>query len=400
MKRLTLVLIIPWLCLINPFGVKAGRNKEGHPSLVLTEGSIKVGVILPSKGPLAETGAAMRDVLAAYFDNINSSGGIYNRKVELRIPEMGDDATSTAANAKRLIQEEQLFAMVGGISAGADKEVAALARDEKIPFIGPATLLPQTGPLFNRYVFYLLPGVSEQARALLNFAARKPELKKSRVAVVYSEGELMVAASTAIEEQAKKSGWSSILKHGYPRGNLNAAQLVKTLKQEGTDLIFFFGTSGDDVTFIKEAAAANWTPNIFLLGVFTGSGLPRAVPLAFKDKIFLSFPTVPTDITPAGTAEFRALYDKYKFTPRHTASQLTAVAAAKVFVEGLRLAGKELNREKLITALEGVHDYDTGVTPRITFGPDRRIGAKGAHIITINPEKAEFATASDWITVD
>jgi ABC-type branched-subunit amino acid transport system substrate-binding protein len=384
--------------LITAFGVKAGRNKEGRPSL--TESSIKVGVILPSKGPLAELRAAMRDVLAAYFDNLNSGGGIYDRKVELRTAEMGDDAASTAANAKRLIQEEQLFAMVGGFSAGAEKEVAALARDEKIPFIGPATLLPQTGPPFNRYVFYLLPGVSEQARALVNFAARKSELKKSRVAVVYYEGELTAAVSTAIEEQAKKSGWSSTVKNAYPRGTFNAAQLVKTLRQEGAGLIFFFGTGGEDVTFIKEAVAADWTPNIFLLGTFAGSGLSSAVPLAFKNKIFLSFPTVPTDITPAGTAEFRALRERYKLTPRHTASQLAAFAAAKVFAEGLRLTGKDLSREKLITALEGVHDYDTGVTPRITFGPGRRIGARGAHIVTINPETGEFATASYWVPVD
>ena len=49
-------------------------------------------------------------------------------------------------------------------------------------------------------------------RALVNFAARDPELKKSRLAIVYSQNELALAAATALEDQAGKLGWSSITK--------------------------------------------------------------------------------------------------------------------------------------------------------------------------------------------
>ncbi|MCA1636630.1 MAG: ABC transporter substrate-binding protein, partial [Acidobacteria bacterium] len=108
------------------------------------------------------------------------------------------------------------------------------------------------------------------------------------------------------------------------------------------------------------------------------------------------FPTVPADMSPAGMAEFRALHEKYKFAPRHTASQLAAFAAAKVFVESLKRAGRDLTREKLVAALEGFYDYETGVTPRITFGPNRRVGAAGASIVTIDPEKKEFTMVGNW----
>ena len=42
-------------------------------------------------------------------------------------------------------------------------------------------------------------------------------------------------------------------------------------------------------------------------------------------------------------------------------------ATAKIFVEGLTRAGKDLSREKLITTLEGLYEYETGATPRITL---------------------------------
>ena len=176
----------------------------------LTETSVKVATLLPQQGALAETGAAMKDVLAAYFANVNEKGGIYNRKIELETIETGTDAAATASNANKVIQNGQVFAMVSGLSAGADKEVVALTQQTEIPLIGPLTLLPQTGLQTNRNVFYMLSGASEQAHALVNFASGRPELKKSRLAIVHSENELALAAAAAIEDQARKLGWSSI----------------------------------------------------------------------------------------------------------------------------------------------------------------------------------------------
>ena len=79
--------------------------------------------------------------------------------------------------------------------------------------------------------------------------------------------------------------------------------------------------------------------------------------------------SVPADITQDGVGEFRALHEKYKFAPRHTASQLSALATAKIFVEALTRSGKDLSREKLIKTLEGFYEYETGTTPRINLWP-------------------------------
>src|SRR6185503_18422804 len=145
----------------------------------LTDTTIKVATILPKDGALADVGAAMKDVLTAYFANVNAQGGIYNRRIELETIDAAGNAAATAANTKKAIVDDELFAIVGGLSAGADKELAAVTRETEIPYMGPATLLTQASAQDNRNLFYLLPGASQQARSLINFAAAKPELKKS-----------------------------------------------------------------------------------------------------------------------------------------------------------------------------------------------------------------------------
>lgn len=343
----------------------------------VTDSLVKVGLVLPSEGALADVGAAMKDVLSAYFDDLNNRGGIFNRKVDLRI--------ANASAVQNFAREEQIFAFVGGLSAGADDQLADLARNEEIPFIGPSTLLPHVETPVNRYLFYLLPGVEEQARSLVNRAAAQPELQNASVAIVHNGNPLAVAAASAAEQQAKKIG----LKQVHTTD-------VNDLKNSGAKAVFFFGTGKEQSDLLREAEAANWYPHFFFLGVMTGKDLPILNP-EFKDKIFIAFPTVPSDITGEGMAEFRALHEKYKFAPRHTASQLAAFAAAKVFVAALMRTGKDLSRENLIKALEGLYDYETGVTPRITFGPNKRVGAAGAHVLRIDLAEKNFPTASSWI---
>jgi len=358
----------------------------------LTETTITVGTILPKDGAFAEIGAAMKDVLTAYFANINDKGGIYNRRIELQTIDAQPDAAATAANMKMHVDNGELFALVSGLSAGADKELAAVTKEAEIPLVGPATLLTQANAQENRNLFYLLPGASQQARALVNFAAGKPELKKSPLAIVYSENELASVATAAIEDQARKSGWTAVTKKAISN---DVAALAGSFKAEGVQTVFFLSANGEEA-FINAAAAANWTPHVFLLGALSRRDLVGSVPLSFKDHVFLSFPSVPGDVGPEGLAELRALEEKYEFAPRHITSQLNAYAAAKIFTEGLKRAGRDLSREKLITALEGLYEYNTGVTPSITFGPNRRVGEMGAYVLSIDPAKREFVS-SGWI---
>jgi ABC-type branched-subunit amino acid transport system substrate-binding protein len=360
----------------------------------VTETNVTVGLVLPSSGALAEVGAAMKDVLTAYFDSINSRGGIFNRKIELKVADAGAGGAAIPTAAQNFAQKEQVFAFVSGLSAGSDPQLAALARNEEIPIIGPSTLLPHLENPANKYLFYLLPGVSEQARALVNYAASQPELKRAGAAIIYSDSTLSNAAGTAATEQARKAGLTITKKLAFKPDSFAAQAIVKELKTSNVESLFFFGEGKEQMSLLNEAAAAGWSPNLFFLGTLSGRDLP--VQPESKNKIFLAFPTVPSDLSSAGTAEFFALQEKYKIGSRHTAAQLSAFAAAKVFVEGLTRAGRDLSREKFINALDTLYDYETGVTPRLTFGPNRRVGAAGAHIVTFDPAKKEF-TPLGWV---
>ena len=364
----------------------------------VSETSIVIGTLLPDKTALTGLAQAMEDVLQAYFAEINRSGGIYNRKIELRL--MYGDTTSTLTNMKHLIDDEQVFAIVSGLTAGTEESIAALSQEKEVPFIGPSALLPQRGLPVNRYVFYLLPGLKEQARTLVNFAARKTDPQKSRVAIICPDADFSRGIAKSIEDQSKKLGWTTITRIYYPRDRFNPSQYVTELKQRGIDIVFHLGSGAETGALFKDAEAAGWSPAVYLLGTLVGRNITELVPVKMKDKVFLAFPTIPADISASGAAEYSALLQKNKLISTHAAAQVSAIAAARILVHGLELSGKDLSRERLVTTLEGLYEFDTGLMPRITYGPNRRIGVLGAYIVTIDPEKKLFPASAEWIPVD
>jgi ABC-type branched-subunit amino acid transport system substrate-binding protein len=372
-------------------------GKDADPGI--SESSIVIGTAVPASGPLAEIGQAIKAVTSAFFDNLNSQGGVFSRHVEVKFVDTAETPSGTRANFERLLRAEHVFALSGAFIAGSEKEVVSLMAEKEVPLIGPLTLYPQTGFPLNRQVFYLLSGVDGQARTLIDFAARKPELKSLGPVVVYAQGEINATVVEAIKEQCKKDGLSAPQTYGYETGRLDATAAVKQLKQNGRDAVFFLGNAGEALSFIREADKLGWFPSIFLPSGSGGADLFSA-PAGFSGKVFLSLPTSPADQTAEGIREFRALGEKYKLPAKHVAAQLSAYSAAKILVEALKRAGKDLSREKLIRALEGFYKYPTGLTPAITYGPNRRIGAMGAYVITVDLTQRQFVPASGWIDIN
>ena len=373
-------------------------GKDRDPGV--TENSITVGTILPSRADLAGVGQAVRAVMTAYFEEVNSQGGIYNRKIELKFVETADTPQATSAKVKRFIQDEQVFAMTGAFIAGADKELAALMGDSEVPLVGPLTLYPQVGHPLNRQVFYLFSGIEEQARALVNFASQQSAGKKAGVLIVSPEDEMPNRVAEAVKDQCRKDGCDQPQTYSYQRASFDAAAFAKKLSQaDSKSVVFFLGTGEEALALMKEADKLGWSPSLYLPGAAAGNGIFDA-PQSFSRKIFLSFPTSPADQTAEGAGEFRALAAKHGLPARHLATQLSAYSAAKILVEALKRAGREVSREKLIEALEGLNGYVTGLTPAVTYGPNRRIGAMGAYVVTIDLEKKEFVPASSWVNTD
>ena len=368
-------------------------GRERDPGV--SDDKIVIGTLVETSGLLADWGKAIVAVTNAVFEEVNSQGGLYGRRLELQVIESSAE-TRTAARAKleSVLKEQQVFAISNAMIAGTEKEIVPLLSQNETPLIGPFSLYPQTGFPLNRQVFYLLSGLDDQAKSLVKFIAEKPEFKNANIAMFAPRIELFTNVIEAV--RAKKNASKILTVVQYESGRFDVADAIKQARQAAAEVVVLMGSGEDALAFMREAEKLNWFPAVLVPGGAIGASV-FAAPIGFDRKVFFSFATSPDDHTAEGLNEFRAFQAKYKLPSGHVTAQISAYVAAKMLIEGLKRAGKDVSREKLIQELERLHAYSTGLTQPITYGPNRRIGATGAYVVTIDLKEKQFVRVSGWV---
>ena len=356
--------------------------------------SIQVGTLLPLQGTQGELGQAMAQAMLAYFKEINERGGIFGRKLELLAIPYGSSAEATLASLQAAFEQEGVFALVGAYTVGLDAQILDLLREQKTPMVGPFTLNPGDAFL-NADVFYIYPGFTEQAQALAAEAVGRMKGASGTLVVIGAEDENVDALVAAIEARQPKDKTYTSETLRYPRGKLDAAALAQSLQQSESDALVFLGGQAELEALLNALDEVKHYPGVFALSAFVRQPLFEA-PVGFNERIYLAYPTTTSDVTEAGRAEYMKLAEKYALPPGHLQGQLAALAAAKLLEVGLRGAGRTLNRERLVEAIEALYRYDTGLTPPLTYGPNRRIGAMGAHLMKVDLVNKTNKPVGEW----
>jgi len=361
----------------------------------VTDTALRLGVVLPLRGRLAEPGLAMRGMLEACLDELNASGGIHGRQLELVVAGYDSDQETGLASARRLLEAEPVFALLSGLVPGAEKELADLAEREALPLIGPLTLFARAGESPNRYVFYLLAGPREQARVLAEYATRELHLDAPRVAIVHPDDEDLTETARAARARFQARGWKQVDLLRYARGGPSPA-LAAELKRKGTRVVLFLGDDAALATLTARAGALGWAPYLLLPGSLSSRAAVEA-PVLFQGRIFLAYPTLPSDEQPGAREALARLRTRTRAPEGHWRAQVSAYTAAQVLTEGLRRSGRQLSRKKLLEHLEGLYAFETGLVPPLSYGPARRVGASGAYVVTVDLQARSFRPVTGWM---
>ena len=359
----------------------------------ITNQSIKIGAILPPEETFGGMHRALRETLLAAFQKVNDEGGLYGRKILCvfkAAPEF-----SPAESFEKFVQQEQPFALVESFIAGNESKINSSLEEHNIPLIGAISLYPVVDAPINRYAFYLLPGVQGQSEALARFAYRNQGIKVARSVVIYNEEDGIQAAIDRITKQVETVGWER-----PQRVNAIEGRDWSLLLRDGKiDAVFWLASSEFLEPFFAGAVASQVFPLVLAPSAFVGPEIFQA-PKQFSGHLFLSFPILPSDQSKEGELEYLELARTGGFSQGNLAERLAALSAAKLLIYSLEKAGREVTREKIIEILEKLYHFETGQTPPLTFTPNRRVGATGAHVIGIDLEKKQLLLPPAWIELN
>ena len=348
----------------------------------LTDDTIRIATMLPLSGPAAATGEVMRRVLEGFFAGINDEGGIFGRRIELMTVPMGETPDASMDRLRAAFEAESIFAVVGPYSVGYDEALLDYLRSDNVPLIGPFTLNPGDSFL-DASAYYLFSGLADHARVLADRAlADGTAANRVVIAGPQTAGSEQLLRA-AIDRVRKAPGDGEANVETWAPGEFDAAEFAGKIADHDIGALIFLGAQAELDGLLVELANGNLAPRVYLLSSFVSKPL-LDVPAAFDKRVFIAYPTTSQDVSPRGREDYSRIAERQSLPREHIQAQLASLAAAKLFVEGMRRAGRDASRARLVEGLEKLYNFETGVTPPLSYGPNRRIGALGAHIVSVD----------------
>lgn len=360
----------------------------------VTENSITVGASLDMTGPIAFVGKSVSDGMNVYFSAVNDAGGIHGRKIIQIIEDNAYDPSRAVASVVKLNDRDKVFAIVG--SAGTPTTLAMVPALEKarLPLIGTGSFSPKLADPPKRYVFHLLTNYNDQMRIGLDYIVKDLGIKKPKLGMIYQDDDFGQHCLDGLKQQADIYGIPIIATVTYKRGAIDFNPQVVRMMSAGVEYCFLATIYKETAGVVKEAAKLGWKPT-FMVSAAASDPITLKLSGPAADGLLGVACGELLDSQRIGWKEYLERTKKYgKGAPAfyHSVGYLYA----KIFCEGLRITGRDLTREKFIKSMEEIKDFDTGVGPNITFGPNLRSGAHSAFIVKANTEKVQFEQITEW----
>jgi ABC-type branched-subunit amino acid transport system substrate-binding protein len=203
----------------------------------------------------------------------------------------------------------------------------------------------------------------------------------------------------AVRRRAGRHELEPVVTSTYTLNTFDAGATVSTLIDANVDAVVFLGSAAEFVQFGHAAERPGWQPLLLAPASLTEREV-LGLPASFGGRVLLSYASLPSDYSAAGTAEFEQLHDDYDFDYQHSAAQIAAYSATRLLAEGLERAGRALSRERLLHALEHLDSFHAGLVPPLSYGPNRRIGSLGAHVVPVDLVAGHLESPGAWIALD
>src|SRR5881396_2240688 len=142
----------------------------------MTDSAIKVGMIAEQTGPLSFMGIANANVAKMVIDDINASGGLLGRQVDLYLEDSATTDSVAEAKATKLVKQHDVDVIFGGIYSSTRQAIKGPAVvDGKKLYIYPEQYEGQeSDPL----IFCTGPVPAQQVEPLMPWLMRKTGAKK------------------------------------------------------------------------------------------------------------------------------------------------------------------------------------------------------------------------------
>jgi len=381
MKSLTRLAVVAFTAVILGAGQQVVAGELG-----ISPTEVTLGMWTPLTGPTALLGTSERDAIEIAIDEVNAAGGVNGRKIKLIAYDDAGSPQEAMTSVRRLTDQDGVFALIAGSTSGSTLPVIPLVNRNKIPFISSISSNRKLLDPFSHYIFRVYANELGHADGIVKYALLKG-IKKP--AIIYNSNDYGVGGEAEVSALLGKENIPLIAKERYNQTDQDfSAQLIR-IRESGADSMFLWAFAAEAGIIVRQARELGLT-----VPIYGGAGI--STPLFTKAVGSLGkgivaayvVPDLPEFSNKTAVVHYReALKKKYpgSLPPgRPNEYDLGGYMALKIFAAALLKAGSDPTRESLISALETLKDFDTGVTFPVTYTSTKHEGTDQVSLLRVS----------------
>jgi len=349
----------------------------------ITENSITLGMTSPFSGPNGAYGNEMRQVIQAYFDQVNKSGGVNGRKINLVALDDGYETDRAVANTRILISEKNAFALLA--SYGSSPTTEAMNKvfgPSRVPLVGTISGAgslrePISQNPGSRYMFNVRASYADETEAIVS---QLVSLGLKNVAVFYQNDGFGKSGLDGVTSALKKHNLAPTVAATVERNSIDVAAAVEAIAKAKPQAVVMVTLYKPTAAFVKAMKKANQNPMFMTLSpVGTEQLIAELGPDARGIGISQVMPYPWSDVVPMVRDYQKLLGGKGGYSYYG----IEAYAMARVMVDALKRMGKDPSREKLMAALDNT-SLDMGGL-KVAFSATNRQGSNFVELTVVGP---------------
>jgi ABC-type branched-subunit amino acid transport system substrate-binding protein len=345
------------------------------------EDAIVIGQSAPFTGPSAQLAAEFNLGARTYFQMVNENGGVHGRRIELKALDDGYDPNQTVKNTNELIEKERVLALFGYVGTSTTLAALPVATANQVPFIAPVSGAEALRRPFNRMVFNIRASYLDEAQYIVD-QLTVSSLKS--IAVFYQNDAYGKAGLEAFTAAQRKHADVQLLGSAtIERHSTDVAAQAKALLAMHAQAVMLISSYSSSAALIKEMKKNGYSGQFVSVSFVGGKALADELGSQGTGVMI-------SEVTPFPWGESGQLQREYTKAlhkanvPGASFGSMEGFLAAKVLVEGLQRAGRDVTRAKLVAALESMTNWDAGGV-RISFSPDNHNGSHFVEMTMIGP---------------
>jgi ABC-type branched-subunit amino acid transport system substrate-binding protein len=345
------------------------------PGLAAAQGvtgdKILLGEAAVFSGPAAQLGIQVRNGIQAYFAAVNEKGGVHGRKLELITEDDKYEPKEAPEASRKLIEQHKVFALLGYVGTPTGVQHLPVTTAAKVPLVGMFTGAEALRVPMNRYVFHVRASYYDETEKIVEQVLSTGGKK---IAVFYQDDAYGQAGLKGVEIAMTKRNLKIAELGTVERNTLKVEAAVKKIGATQPDAVVMISAYASCAEFIRQMKQAGSAATFYNVSFVGSTSLAAALG---KDGSGVAISQVVP--FPWGTAvpvvkEYQAAASKAGFTDFNFGA-MEGFLVAKVMVEGLRRAGRNLTREGFVDAMEKMNDVDLGGF-FVSYSPKSHTGSK------------------------